>query len=75
MQKILLWVLYFRYVEDLPDIFQNHNGRMIFLKMTLNLVKIGRNLREKLRFDFFFFRLILKGFHWDYYGLCSIGQS
>ena len=26
---------------------------MIFSNLTLNLVKIGRNLRKKLRFDFF----------------------
>ena len=45
----------------MPDIFQNHTGRMIFLKKTLNLVKIRRNLREILRINFFLFRLILKG--------------
>jgi len=58
MQKKFLWVLFFHHVEKIVNYFQNHTGRMIFLKMTLNLGKIRRNLRKKLRFDFFLFRLI-----------------
>ena len=53
MRTKFLWVLYFRQVGDLPDIFQNHDSRMIFSKLNLNLVKIWRNLRNKMRFDFF----------------------
>ena len=53
MRTKFLWVLYFRQVGDLPDIFQNHTSRIIFSKLTLNLVKIWRNLRNKMRFDFF----------------------
>ena len=53
MRTKFLWVLFFRQVGDLPDVFQNHPSNMIFSKLTLNFVKKGRNLREKLRFDFF----------------------
>ena len=53
MRPNFLWVKNFGQVGDLPDIFQNHTSKMIFSKLTLNLVKIWRNLRNKMRFDFF----------------------
>ena len=31
-----MWVWYFGEVGELPDYFQNQNGRMIFSKMVLN---------------------------------------
>ena len=38
MQKKILWVLFFHQVEKMFSYFQNHTGRMIFLKMVLNFI-------------------------------------
>ena len=53
MQKKFLWVLHFRQVGDLPDIFQNHTSKMIFFKIDPKLGENEAQLEETIEVLFF----------------------
>ena len=62
MQKKILWVLFFHQVEKMFSYFQNHTGRMIFLKMVSNFSVLEGIFEAKFQGWFFFFiRIICKG--------------
>ena len=63
MQKKILWVLFFHQVEKMFSYFQNHTGRMIFLKMVSNFIftKISHVKLKAISFFVRFFFYFLDG--------------